>query len=72
VGATAGIRRSVPRVLLAKREAAEAMGMSLSHFERYVQDRVPVIYSGSLRLYPLEGLQRWVEAEAVRPGGRNR
>ena len=39
--------RTVPRLPLTKAEAAEALGMSLSHFER----RVPAV--GSLRLQRL-------------------
>lgn len=64
----AAIRASVPRVLLSKPEAAEAMGMSVRHFERHVQDHVPVVYSGSLRLFAVDDLRAWADREAVTPG----
>lgn len=64
------IRRRVPRVLLSKQEAAEAMGMSLRTFERHVQPDVEIVYSGSLRLFPLRGLEAWAQEHAVRPGRR--
>lgn len=56
--------RSAPRVLLTRREAAEALGMSLSHFQRHVQPQIRCVYSGQLRLYPLRDLEQWVEEQA--------
>ena len=56
--------RSAPRVLLSRREAAEALGMSLSHFQRHVQPQIRCVYSGQLRLYPLRDLEQWVEEQA--------
>lgn len=47
------------RLLLTRREAAEALGMSLSHFQRHVQPQLPCIYSGQLRLYRPVDLERW-------------
>lgn len=64
------VRRRVPRVLLSKHEAAEAMGMSVRTFERHVQPEVEIVYSGSLRLFSLRSLQAWADARAVRPGRR--
>ena len=60
--------REVPRVLLSRREAAEALGMSLSHFQRHVQPCVRCIYSGQLRLYPMKDLERWAEQHACADG----
>ena len=54
----------VPRVLLSRREAAAALGVSLRHFERHVQPYMRCVYSGQLRLYRLRDLERWAEAEA--------
>jgi hypothetical protein len=51
--------------LLSRREAAEALNMSLSHFQRHVQGQLPCVYSGQLRLYRLCDLERWVETKAV-------
>lgn len=59
---------AVPRMLLTRREAAAALGMSLRHFQRHVQPHVRCVYSGQLRLYPLRDLERWAEDEACRQG----
>lgn len=56
-----------PRLLLTRREAAAALGMSLSHFQRHVQPHLPCVYSGQLRLYRPSDLERWTEAEACLP-----
>jgi AraC-like DNA-binding protein len=60
--------RSVPRLLLSRKEAAEALGMSLRHFQRHVQPHVRCIYSGQLRLYRLRDLERWAEEHASGDG----
>lgn len=65
-------RRSVPRLLLSRAEAAEALGMSVRNFDRHVRDHVPVAYIGDLRFYPLSGLQAWIDEHAVPPGRRAR
>ena len=56
--------RLVPRLLLSRREAAQALGMSLRHFQRHVQPSVRCVYSGQLRLYPIKDLERWAEEHA--------
>jgi hypothetical protein len=74
-GAARGQRRWTPgatiRVLLTKREAARALGMSVRHFERHVQRRVRCVHSGQLTLYPLRDIERWADEEATL-GGRDR
>lgn len=45
--------------------AAAMLGMSKSHFERHCQPDLRVIYSGSLRLFPVTELQRWAEKNAI-------
>lgn len=59
---------ATPRLLLPRREAAEALGMSLSHFQRHVQPHIRCVYSGQLRLYALRDLERWAEDNACREG----
>jgi hypothetical protein len=59
----------IPRVLLTKREAAAALGMSVRHFERHVQAHLQCVHSGQLTLYPLRDLERWAIGEAT-IGGR--
>ncbi|MFP5387777.1 MAG: helix-turn-helix domain-containing protein [Thermoleophilia bacterium] len=56
-----------PRLLLSRQEAAAALGVSLSHFQRHIQPGIRCVYSGQLRLYRLEDLERWAEAEASTP-----
>ena len=59
---------TVPRMLLTRREAATALGMSLRHFQRHVQPHLRCVYSGQLRLYPVRDVERWAEDEACRQG----
>ena len=59
---------AVPRMLLTRREAATALGMSLRHFQRHVQPHVRCVYSGQLRLYLMRDLERWAEDEACQQG----
>jgi hypothetical protein len=56
-----------PRLLLTRREAAVALGVSLSHFQRHIQPYIPCVYSGQLRLYRPTDLERWAEAQASLP-----
>jgi hypothetical protein len=61
----------VPRLAFNQQDAAEALGISVDHFERHIKPALPVIYSGALRLYPRAGLERWLESNAV-PRGAER
>jgi hypothetical protein len=56
----------VARMLLTRREAAAALGMSLRHFQRHVQPYLRCVYSGQLRLYRPRDLERWADGEAAR------
>ena len=60
----------MPRLALNQKEAAESLGMSVDHFERHVKCDLPVVYSGALRLYPIEQLQRWLAQNALQAGRR--
>jgi hypothetical protein len=55
------------RLLLTRREAAAALGMSLSHFQRHVQPYLRCVYSGQLRLYRPKDLRRWSDNAAREP-----
>lgn len=59
-------RLAVPRVSVTKAEAAEALGMSVNSFERHVQPELRVVRRGSMRLFPVRDLERWVEENARR------
>jgi hypothetical protein len=60
-------KRSVPRTLLTRQEAAESMGMSLSTFERRVQPDVRIVAIGQLRLVAPSELERWVKEHSRAP-----
>jgi hypothetical protein len=64
-----GSNGSTPRVLLTKREAAQALGTRVRHFERHVRRMLRCVHSGQLTLYLLRGLERWAH-EAATLGGR--
>ena len=51
------------KLLLTRREAAEALGVSLSHFQRHFQPRLRCVYSGQLRLVPPSELERLIEED---------
>jgi excisionase family DNA binding protein len=54
------------RLALSKAEAAEALGMSVDSFERYVQDEIRLVRRGRLRLIPVVELERWLAENAGR------
>lgn len=60
---------SRPRLALTRAEAAEALGMSVDSFERYVQAEVRLIRRGRIRLVPIGELERWLVENAERPMG---
>jgi hypothetical protein len=57
------------KLLLSRREAAAALGISLSHFQRHVQPYLRCVYCGQLRLYRPDDLEAWAEDRAVLPSG---
>jgi excisionase family DNA binding protein len=52
------------RLALTRREAAEAIGVSVDSFERHVQPELRLVRRGSLRLVPIAELERWIEHNA--------
>jgi hypothetical protein len=57
--------REIPALAFNQQDAAAALGISVDHFERHVKADLPVVYTGSLRLYPRVALERWLEQHAV-------
>ena len=56
---------AIPRITLTKQEAADALGMSVDSFERYVQPFVKTIaLSRGLVLIPVDELKRWARENA--------
>lgn len=59
------------KLLYTRREAAAMLSMSLSHFQRHVQPYLRCVYSGQLRLYPRQELERFADEElGFEPRGR--
>lgn len=54
----------VPRLLLSRKEAAAALGISVDTFERRVQPLIKVVPCGQLLLVPVNELERWCEEHA--------
>ena len=57
--------RPVPRLALSKREAAEALGISVDHLERHVLEHLRIAYVGSRRLIPIGELERFLAEHAI-------
>lgn len=53
------------KILMTRREAAEALGMKLTSFEKYVQHEVRTVVRGRLVLIPVRELERWAEENSV-------
>lgn len=52
---------TVPRILITREEAAEALAMSLRHFQRFVQPHIRIVRVGQRRLVPVAELERWAD-----------
>ena len=55
----------VPVIAVTREEAAVALGVSLSHFQRHIAPNLRVIRSGNTRLYPVRELEAWAERTAT-------
>jgi hypothetical protein len=55
---------SVPRLALSKKEAAEALGISVDHLERHVLPHLCIAYVGSRRLISISELERFLTNNA--------
>jgi excisionase family DNA binding protein len=53
------------RLALTRAEAAEAIGMSVDSFERYVQPELKIVRVGRMRLIQVRELERWLEKNAA-------
>jgi hypothetical protein len=58
-----------PPLLLTRTQAAAALAMSLSHFERHVQPHVPVVRSGQLCLNRPSDLKGWADQHTTIAAG---
>lgn len=64
------INRRVPRLALNQTEAAEALGVSVDHFERHIKPEIPVVLTGARRLYSTSALEEWLEGQQLAGGRR--
>jgi endogenous inhibitor of DNA gyrase (YacG/DUF329 family) len=73
--ASAGVDVGADPVLaLPRPQAAKALGMGPTSFDKYVRPYVPVVRRGTLRCYPVDGLKRWLDenADLALASGRER
>lgn len=55
----------VPRLALSKPEAAEALGVSVDHFERHILGHVRTVPAGRRVLVPVAELLAYLDRQAV-------
>ena len=56
--------QSVPRLAVQRKQAAEALAIGVDTFDRYVRPELPVVYVGSVRLYPVAAIEQWLASRA--------
>ena len=54
-------------MVLTRKEAAAALGVSVDSFERHFMPHLRCVRKGSLRLYAVRELERFLEDNASRP-----
>jgi excisionase family DNA binding protein len=65
-----GVKRPVERIAYTPTEAAEALGVSRDHFDRFIRDELRLVRRGRLILVGVDELRRWVErSSAMTIGG---
>ena len=65
--ASASVVVAVRPVTVSRAVAASMLGVSLAHFERWIQPSLRLVYCGSQRLVPVGELERWAERNTVDP-----
>jgi hypothetical protein len=55
------------KLALRRGEVLEALGISEETFDRYVRPHLSVVRLGTVRLYPLDGLDRFLAVRAKTP-----
>ena len=53
------------RLALSKREAADALGVSVDFFEKHIMPELRIIRRGRRRLIPVSELERWLDENAA-------
>jgi excisionase family DNA binding protein len=54
----------IPRLSLSKREAAEALGVSVDFFDEHIAHELRMVRLGRRRLIPVRELERWLDQHA--------
>jgi hypothetical protein len=62
-----GSRSGAFELALRKEAAAAALGVSDETFDKHVRPTLPVVRLGSLRVYPVDALERWLRDHAEAP-----
>jgi predicted DNA-binding transcriptional regulator AlpA len=52
---------------LRREDAAKACGVSDETFDRHVRPTLPVVRLGSVRVYPVADIERWLREHAAAP-----
>jgi hypothetical protein len=55
----------LPQLLLRRNQAASMLGISTDSFERYIESQIKLVLVGSMRLVPVNELERFVEENAA-------
>lgn len=55
------------KLALRRGEVLDALGISEETFDRYVRPHLPVVRLGTVRLYPIDGLDRFLAGRAKEP-----
>lgn len=66
-GALVRVHTADARLALRKEEAARTLGVSDETFDRYVKPHLPVVRLGTVRLYPVADLERFLADQASSP-----
>lgn len=64
--------RSALSLALRKPAAAAAIGVSDEVFDKHVRPTLPVVRLGTVRVYPVEALERWLGEHAEAPAAELR
>jgi hypothetical protein len=60
-------REAVRSLALRREAAAQALGVSDETFDKHVRPSLPVVRLGSVRVYPVAALERWLADHAEAP-----
>jgi len=64
--------RLAPLLALRKPAAAAAIGVSDEVFDKHVRPTLPVVRLGTVRVYPVDALERWLGEHAEAPAAELR